>query len=496
MTHPHDSPVRTRFAPSPTGRLHLGNVRTAVFNQLFARKHGGAFVLRIEDTDDARNVPGAEAAILEDLEWLGIAPDEAPDRGGPYAPYRQSERGAGYAAALERLLADGAAYPCFCADERGEGDADGTDAAADEPADPSEGVPARRYPGTCRDLDPAEARARVRAGERAVVRFRVPDGPDVEIQDEIRGSITFPRNDIDDFVLARSDGRPTYNFAVVVDDAAMRISHVIRGAGHLSNTPKQQLLFEALGHPVPRFAHLPTVLSPAGGKLSKRNGAAGVDELRARGVPPEAVVNYLSLLGWSHPDEREVLGPDELAAAITLDRVGVSDTRYDEEKFAWVAQQHVQAMPEDRFLAEARRFVDGERFPLSGAALDTALRAVRSRMSEFGRVNEYLGWVVPEESEAWDRLRDEVRSDPEARTVVATAARILRDVEPWDAAAIKAALRRVGEEAGVRGAALFVPVRKVVTADEHGPEIGALMEAAGREAVTARLARVSGGPEV
>lgn len=456
--------VRTRFAPSPTGRLHLGNVRIAVFNWLYTRHHQGTFVLRIEDTDTDRNQEGSEAGILEDLAWLGLGWDEGPDCGGPFAPYRQSERSDRYAEAVDQLMKAGHAYPCFCEEEATED---------------------RRYAGTCRDLDFAEAQARA-SSESHVLRFRVPALDAVLIEDEVHGSISFPANDIDDFVVRRRDGRPTYNFAVVVDDIDMEITDVIRGAGHLSNTPKQALIFDAYQAPRPRFAHLPTVLAPDGGKLSKRKGAAAVAELREQGILPVAVVNYLSLLGWSHPEEKEILTLAELAASVDLDRVGQSDTRYDGEKFAWVGSQHLARLNEEEFLAGARAAVDLARFPLSGDALDIALLAIRSRLSAFGQVNEHLTHVIPEETDEWQAMRAEVRNDEVSRRVVAETARILQELEAWTPGAIKDAIRQVGTDQGVKGAALFIPVRKVFTAAEHGPDLGALLAAVGRKAIGER----------
>lgn len=471
-------PVRTRFAPSPTGRLHLGNVRTAVFNWLFTRHHGGAFVLRIEDTDTERNLEGSEGAILEDLRWLGLDPDEGPELGGEFGPYRQSERGGRYAAALQRLRAEGHVYPCF-------GDDD-----AEEGGEPERGE-GRRFHREFRDLPAAEAAAREAAGEPFVLRFRVPDVDDVTIVDRIRGPVRFAASEIDDFVVARRDGRPTYNFAVVVDDIEMGITDVIRGAGHLSNTPRQQLIYAALGGLPPRFAHLPTVLSPEGGKLSKRSGAAPVSELRERGIPPEAVVNYLSLLGWSHPEEQEILTTSELVATLDLDRVGAADTRYDPEKFAWVSGQHLALWPEEAYLAAARARVDRDRFPLREEALDVALRAIRSRLRELSEVPGHLAWVVPQEGSQWEELRDRLRSDPEARRVVSAVRDALAGLVDWEAAGIKDAIRDAGKAIGARGARLFVPVRMAVTADEHGPELGALLEAAGRSSVLERLEAVT-----
>jgi nondiscriminating glutamyl-tRNA synthetase len=466
--------VRTRFAPSPTGHLHLGNVRTAVFNWLFARHHDGVFVLRVEDTDVERNVPGAEAALMEDLRWLGLDWDEGPDVDGPFGPYRQSERGGIYEEHLGRLLDSRRAYPCFCAQDEARG------------AD-------RRYPGTCRGLDEDEASRRIAAGEPHVVRIAGPERGRVTIHDRVRGRIDFPAEDLDDFVLRRRDGRVTYNFAVVVDDVTMEISHVIRGAGHLSNTPKQALLFDAFEVPRPTFVHLPNVLAPDGGKLSKRKGAPGVGELRRRGMLPEAVVNYLSLLGWSHPEEKEVLSVAELVADIDLDRIRASEMAYDPAKLEWVAGQHFAALPAETVLEGVRSRLDRGRFPLPEAGLPAAVDALRSRLAAFGDFETHLPLLYPE-TELWGRAREAVGGDPSARGVLEAALVELEGLPRWSSEDIKAGFKRAGEARGVRGRELFHPLRMALFGAESGPDLGALSEAVGRAEVMDRLrATLSGG---
>jgi nondiscriminating glutamyl-tRNA synthetase len=466
--------VRTRFAPSPTGRLHLGNVRTAVFNWLFARHHDGAFVLRIEDTDVERNVPGSEAGLMEDLRWLGLDWDEGPDVGGGFGPYRQSERSGIYESFVERLLDDGHAYPCFCSEE----EARGTD---------------RRYPGTCRGLPLREARGRVAGGEYHVVRMALPRSGAVTIQDRVRGEIEFPAEDLDDFILRRRDGRVTYNFAVVVDDVTMEISHVIRGAGHLSNTPKQAVIFDALGVPRPVFVHLPNVLAPEGGKLSKRLGAACVAELRGRGVLPEAVVNYLSLLGWSHPKELEILAVPELVADVDLDRIRAAEMAYDPDKLEWVAGQHFARLPASEVLEGVRSRLDRERFPLPEEGLEAAVDALRSRMVAFGDMETHLGILYPEDGEDWSKVRASVREDPEGSSVVEAARREMEELPEWSRDDIKAAFKRAGAACGARGKGLYHPLRKALFAAENGPDMGILLEAIGRDEALRRLGKVAEG---
>lgn len=468
------SPVRTRFAPSPTGALHLGNVRIAVFNWLFARHHGGVFVLRIEDTDVERTRAGSEERIYDDLRWLGLEWDEGPDRDGPAGPYRQSERLERYREAAEELIERERAYPCYCTPEELELEAVSGDRAV------------HRYSGRCRTLGPEERRSFEEEGRSSSVRFAAPQHGDIEVNDEIRGSISFPSNDIDDFVILRSDGRPTYNFAVVVDDAAMEISHVIRGAGHLSNTPKQALLFDALGRPRPLFAHLPTVLSPEGGKLSKREAAAAVAGLRDEGIHPEGVVNYLSLLGWSSPDEREVLTRDELIEKIGLDRLGASDTTYDPEKLRWLSGRHIAEMPVDELLEATRGFVDRDRFPLADPELRRALEVLQDRLTTFSEVNDGLRLLHPGD-EALEAARMELRAAGEPRPILEAARDRIEELDPWDPQAVTEAVRAAGRDAGVGGRELFHPLRRALTAATSGPELGRVIWALGRGETSRRL---------
>jgi nondiscriminating glutamyl-tRNA synthetase len=469
--------VRTRFAPSPTGRLHLGNVRAAAFNWLFTKHHGGAFVLRIEDTDVERNVEGGEALILEDLGWLGLAWDEGPDIGGPHGPYRQSERHELYAAAAEELLASGGAYPCYCTEEELEADSEAG----------KEGRNVRRYSGRCRGLS-AEEQTRLEAARGdPVIRFAVPIGMEgVEIVDEVFGPIFFPEEDLDDFVIRRSDGRVTYNFAVVVDDVGMEITHVIRGVGHLSNTPKQALIFDALGRPRPVFAHLPTVLGPDGRKLSKREGAAAVADMRARGYAADGVLNYLSLLGWSHPEEQEVLSRDELVSSIGLDRIGRSDTQVDPEKLSWVSAQHLAAESLPSLAEHVRPFIDVERFPRAAGGDEALVDALRTRLSTYGDVNEHLPLLFPDDG-ASAANRAAVAGDPPARAMLAAVARRLEAEEPWHAETLGAAVREAGKEVGAHGAALFHPLRTALIGSEKGPDLGKILAAIGRQEALRRI---------
>ncbi len=330
--------------------------------------------------------------------------------------------------------------------------------------------------------------AREAEGAAPLIRFAVPDGIDkVEIVDEVFGAISFPINDIDDFVIRRSDGRVTYNFGVVVDDIDMRITHVIRGAGHLPNTPKQALLFDALGQVRPRFAHLPTVLGAEGGKLSKREGAAAVAELRAQGYPAAAVLNYVSLLGWSHPEEKEILTPPELIESISMDRVGRSDPHMDPEKLRWVSAQHVAREPLEELTRHVVPFVDEARYALTDEALALAVDALRSRLSTYGEVIDHLPLIYPEEGSDWSDSRARVAADAGQRGVLAAVLAALDGLGDWNADTTGAVIRTVGKEIGARGPALFHPIRLAVTGQEQGPDLGKILAALGKEETLRRI---------
>ena len=343
--------VRVRFAPSPTGELHVGNARTALFNWLFARQHGGVFVLRIEDTDVERSEARFEEQLMEDLRWLGLEWDEGPDCGGPYEPYRQSERLALYQRYTQALLAAGSAYYCFCSTEETERDRQAALAAGRQP----------KYSGKCRGIEPATARARREAGEAASVRLRIPDRP-LRFEDLVHGVVEFPQEVIGDPILARSNGLPAYNYAVVIDDALMRITHVIRGDDHISNTPRQIAVYQALARlprrdeadpdwQAPQFAHLSTILGPDHTRLSKRHGATSLARFREIVILPEALANYLALLGWAPSQgNREIFPLPELVQAFRLSEVSRNPAIFDLEKLRWLNRHCLKESDPERLL--------------------------------------------------------------------------------------------------------------------------------------------------
>lgn len=470
--------VRTRFAPSPTGELHVGNARVAVLNWLFARRHQGEFVLRIEDTDRERNIAGAEAGILEDLVWLGLDWDEGPGiegphGEGPYGPYRQSERLPLYRDAAQRLVEAGIAFRCYCTADEIE---------ARREAAIARGRPAH-YDGACRRLTAKEMARFERQGRRAAIRFHVPDEAAVVVRDMARGEIRFGGTDIGDFIILRSDGLPTYNFAVVADDAAMRITHVIRGAGHLSNAPRQVLLYAALGREPPVFVHVPTVLGADRQKLSKRNGARPLSDYRREGYHPDALVNYLSLLSWSSASGDELLVRNRLINEVLLERVGTADVVFDPDKLRWLSAKHVEAMPVPALVEAVSPYVDRERFPLPDETLPVAIAAVRTHLSTFAEINEQLDVFVPMLDDEAIAARAALREDPAAQAVLRVARESLAQAATWEESTLHDAIRHAGRVAGVRGRALYEPLRIALTGRPHGPPFTALLYVLGRSSV-------------
>ncbi|HKD14689.1 MAG TPA: glutamate--tRNA ligase, partial [Candidatus Angelobacter sp.] len=333
-----DKKVRVRFAPSPTGQLHVGNARTALFNWLFARQRGGIHVLRIEDTDLERSEARYESQLLEDLKWLGLDWDEGPDLGGPYGPYRQSDRMEIYHSTADRLVREKKAYYCFCTAEELERD---REQALKEGRQPI-------YSGKCRQLDTGEVERRRAGGESAAIRLKIPEHP-IKFHDIVRGEVEFASESVSDPIIMRSNGMPVYNYVVVIDDAEMKITHVIRGDDHLSNTPKQVALYEALGLPVPQFAHLSTILGPDRERLSKRHGATSIANFRDMGILPEALMNYLALLGWAPSGgTREIFAPKELVKEFSLKRVTPAPAIFDMEKLYWLNRHYLKQSSVER----------------------------------------------------------------------------------------------------------------------------------------------------
>jgi len=469
--------VRVRFAPSPTGSLHVGGARTAYFNWLFARQHRGALILRVEDTDVERSSADSESGVLDDLRWLGLDWDEGPDRGGPHGPYRQSERLALYRERAELLVAQGTAYPCFCSDAELEERRKAALAAGRPP----------HYDGHCRKLSAAEREALRREGRPETIRFEVPAG-DLTLEDLVRGEVRFPAGMVGDFVLLRSSGLPTYNFACVVDDGGMRITHVIRAEEHLSNTPRQLMLYQALGESPPRFAHVPLILNRDRTKMSKRSGevAVAVGDWRRAGFVPEALLSYLALLGFHPGDDREILSRQQLLAAFTLDRVGRSGSVFDADKLHWVNAQvlhHASGSEIERwgeaFLPAAARALE----PARRAAL---LEAIRGNVGTLADLPGELAPFIDETLEFEPAARAALAGEKTAELCDALAS-TLAELAPWSGEQVKSAVQSVGRSTGLKGRELFQPVRAALTGRTHGPELPLVAELLGRDRCVARL---------
>jgi nondiscriminating glutamyl-tRNA synthetase len=468
------SPVRVRFAPSPTGHLHVGNARTALFNWLFARQAGGVMALRIEDTDVERSESRYETQLLEDLKWLGLDWDEGPDVGGPYAPYRQSDRVAIYREHAERLISEGKAYYCFCSQEELEWD------RAEKLANQQPPI----YSGKCRALDPAEAQRRHVSGELAATRLRIPEHP-IRFHDIVHGMVEFSSEVVSDPIILRSSGIPVYNYVVVVDDALMKITHVIRGDDHLSNTPKQVALYEALGWPVPQFAHLSTILGADRERLSKRHGATSIANFRDMGVLPEALVNYLALLGWAPSGgTREIFTPEELKREFSLERVTPSPAVFDMEKLYWLNRHYIKQSPPERIEKLATPYFVAAAMippnPCIGIAhwFGKVVALLVPSVNKLDELAERAALIFHYDAASALQSPDNaefIRTPKSAEVLAAFAQRVQADDAPLTPERFKAVMNEVKTETGAKGKDLFHPVRIALTGSHSGPEFDKLI---------------------
>jgi nondiscriminating glutamyl-tRNA synthetase len=476
--------VRVRFAPAPTGSLHVGGARTALFNYLFARRHGGALVLRSEDTDAARSSTESEAVIQDDLRWLGLAWDEGTDVGGPFGPYRQTERRDRYGLAAARLLETEAAYLCYCTPEELDAERAAAEARGQAP----------KYSGRCRELTKSQADEFQAAGRKAAIRFRMPDR-DVYVEDLVRGSVHFPAGSIGDFVIMKSDGNAAYNFAVVIDDNEMAITHVIRGDEHLPNTPRQVSLYEALGFSLPLFAHVSMILAPDHQKLSKRHGATALREYRDQGYLPDALVNYLALLGWSPGDDREFFTLEELTREFSLDRVSKSPAVFDHAKLRWFNAHYLRTKAREeraelfaQWAARDPRVKDAPELKDAGWRLILA-DAIADHVEVLTDVAPALAEVLPDDVILDDSTKDALR-DATARALVTELASIAQSC-PDTGALVRAtsrdALNELGKRHAMKGKNLFRPIRVAVTGKEHGIELPLLLPLLGGKRIAARV---------
>ncbi|SHE89058.1 glutamyl-tRNA synthetase /glutamate--tRNA(Gln) ligase [Seinonella peptonophila] len=476
--------VRMRFAPSPTGHLHIGGARTALFNYLFAKQQGGSYILRIEDTDLARNREDALQGIIDGFRWLGLDWDEGPEMGGDYGPYSCMERLELYQPFVEQLLAEGKAYKCYCSSEQ---------LATEKEAAKAEGR-LYRYPGTCRHLTEDERTYKEKAGADYTIRFAVPASDLLDFDDLIRGDVRFTTEDVEDFVIVKSDGIPTYHFAVTIDDHLMEITHVVRGEEHISNTPKQILLYRAFGWEEPRFGHLPLILNPNGKKLSKRDGSIiqFIDQYKELGYLPEAVINYLALLGWSPSDEhseQELFTKEELIEQFSYERVNRSGAVFDPEKLAWVNAQYIKASDPQRIVELALPYLEKEydrKLPLDWVtSLVTLYQTAIQAIHEIVDVSRIFFQDQVEYNEEAKKLLQEEHVSIVLQAVRANLAALGTD--EYLAPQIKKAIRKVQKETGYRGKQLFLPVRVATTGESKGPDLNETLALLGQDTVLQRL---------
>jgi glutamyl-tRNA synthetase len=473
--------LRVRFAPSPTGHLHVGNARTALFNYLFARHNGGTFVLRIEDTDIERHDEGALEKIYKCLRWMGIEWDEGPDIGGAYGPYRQSERMEIYRKFAEKLKTEGLAYECYCTPE---------ELSAVRERQLKQGKPPR-YPGTCRKLSSREKERLKREGRKPVLRFKVPEDRNIAFHDLVRGDIEINSAQLGgDFVILRSSGIPVYNFAVVVDDALMRITHVIRGEDHIPNTPKQLLLYEALGFEPPLFAHLPMILGTDRSKLSKRHGSTSVEEFMEKGYLSQAFTNFIALLGWYPKDGKEILSLAELVERFELKDVSRAPAVFDTAKLNWMNQVYMRNCPVSKLTELIIPFLERAGYSVSGIDrhwLEMAVSAVRDYMVTLSDAGKALDVFLNDDIRVEQKALEFILEKESRLRLIEALLKEVEKVKELKPETFKRILKNIGKELKLKGKELFMPVRIALTGKTEGVDINLLVPLLGRERVLKRL---------
>ncbi|WNQ11716.1 glutamate--tRNA ligase [Paenibacillus aurantius] len=479
--------VRVRYAPSPTGHLHIGGARTALFNYLFARSKQGKFIVRFEDTDQTRHIETGVDNQLNGLRWLGVDWDESVDVDGGYGPYRQMERLDLYKPFVERLLAEGNAYYCYCTEAELEQERSEQEARGETP----------RYSGRCRHLTPEQAEAYRAEGRRPTVRFRVPEDRMIRFEDEVRGEVEFDSNGIGDFIIARPDGIPMYNFAVVLDDHLMAITHVIRGEEHLSNTPRQVMLYEALDLPTPRFAHLSIILNPDRKKMSKRDESIVqfIEQYKDLGYLPEAVLNFITLLGWSPRGEEEIFTKEELIGQFGLDRVSKSPAVFDMDKLNWMNNQYIKKADPARIAELAIPHLQkAGRLPqtLSEAEQSWASRLValyQEQLTYASEIVDLSALFFQEEVELEEEAKP-ILAEEQVPVVLGRFLELVRESVTLNPEDVQAMLKQVQKDTGFKGKQLFMPTRVALTGQMHGRDLNQTISLLGKEKAVARLERL------
>ena len=476
--------VRVRYAPSPTGHLHIGNARTALFNYLFARSQGGKFIIRIEDTDRKRNIEGGEQSQLNYLKWLGIDWDESVDVGGEYGPYRQSERNDIYKTYYEELLEKGLAYKCYCTEEELEKEREEQAARGEMP----------RYSGKCRNLTKEEQEKLEAEGRQPSIRFKVPQGEVISFNDIVKGEISFETDGIGDFVIVKKDGTPTYNFAVAVDDYLMKMTHVLRGEDHISNTPKQIMIYNALGWDIPAFGHMTLIVNENRKKLSKRDESIiqFIEQYEELGYLPEALFNFITLLGWSPVGEEELFTKEQFIEIFDVNRLSKSPAVFDTHKLKWVNNQYVKKLDLDQVIELTVPHLQ-KAGKVSEELTGSEQEWVRKLISLYQEQLSY-GAEIVELTELF--FKDDIQYNREARTVLEEEqvpevlrvfAEKLEQLDSFTADEIKASIKAVQKETGHKGKKLFMPIRVATTGQTHGPELPQSIELLGKDTVLKRL---------
>ncbi|WP_094607450.1 Glutamate--tRNA ligase [Sporomusa silvacetica DSM 10669] len=475
--------LRVRFAPSPTGPFHIGGARSALFNWLLARKEGGKLILRIEDTDLERSTRESEENIKASLRWLGIEWDEGIDMGGEYGPYRQTERLDIYRQYTQKLLASGQAYYCYCSEEE-------LDAERQRQMDNGENP---HYTGRCRDLSPADRERFIAEGRKPTVRFRVPENQQIVFKDMVRETVSFESNGVGDFVIVKSDGIPVYNYAVVLDDALMKITHVIRAEEHLSNTPRQVLLYQALGLPLPQFGHISLILGKDRTKMSKRHGATSVEQYKNLGYLPEGIVNFLALLGWAPAGEEEIFNQEELIQAFSMERVAKNPAVFDVDKLNYINAHYIkQASPElitELALPHLREagFIGEELATKQREWLVKVVAELQGYISYAAQITEHIGVFFNDDINFENEEAHEIMKDADIPKVMEAFKTKLTALDPVEPAAVQAILKSITKELKLGGKKVYMPVRIAITGKMHGLELINLIPLIGKERTLARM---------
>jgi len=475
--------VRTRFAPSPTGHLHIGGARTALFNYLFARRYGGKFILRIEDTDLERSSIESEKVIIESLRWLGIEWDEGVEVGGPHGPYRATERVDIYKKYVDVLFEKGYAYHCYCTEEELEAQRQQLLSKGQMP----------RYLGKCRNLTEKQKRRFEQEGRKPTVRFKVPEGVKIVVHDLVRGDVEFMSDDIGDFVIVKSDGIPTYNFAVVIDDHLMKISHVIRGEEHLSNTPRQILIYNALGFELPQFAHVSLILGKDRTKMSKRHGSTWVEQYREQGYLKEGLINFLALLGWSPPEDKEIFDMEYLIENFSLDRVSKNPAIFDIDKLNYINSQHIKLKSLDEltqmcipYFVEAG-YIKEDEAKSKFEWLKKIVKSVYEGLDYLSQIKDKVDIFFNNEIKIEDDDAKEVLKWEHVKHLIDVFENKIKEAGDLTPENIKALFKEIQKETGYKGKNLFMPIRVVLTGKTHGPELVEIIEIVGKENILKRL---------